>query len=223
MFAQKGFDGVSVRQITTEAGANVGAVHYYFGSKEGLIGEVFRSRAKPMNDVRLSLLDSYEQEADSKPLPIETIVSALIRPAIEYASDPSGEGLNALRLILLARALPRPFISKVIGEEYDIIFQRFVNALMRSLPELTYEEVCWRYDFAIGGMLSATTYFDGSSRIKRVTNGLCDPADTERVIREFTTFLIGGIAAQRAKPAESQSASPPHTNSSRKTRRLPRA
>lgn len=204
MFAQNGFDGVSVRQITAEAKANIGAVNYHFGSKEDLIKEVFHSRAKPMNDMRLSLLDRYEQEAGTKPLSIEMIVSALIRPAVTYASDPSGEGLDTLRLVVLARALPRPFVSKVMSEEYDIIFQRFVNAMMRALPELSYEEVCWRYDFAIGTLLSATNYFDGSSRIKRITNGLCDPADTERVIQELTAYTVGGILGRRADSIQSQ-------------------
>lgn len=206
MFARNGFDGVSVRQITAEANANIGAVNYHFGSKDDLIKEVFHSRAKPMNDMRLSLLDEYEREAGTKPLSIETIVGALIRPAVIYASDSSGEGLDSLRLVILARALPRPFISMVMAEEYDIIFQRFINAMTRALPELSYEEVCWRYDFAIGTLLSATNYFDGTSRIKRITNGLCDPADTERVIRELTAFTVGGIMAKRSEPAPAQPA-----------------
>ena len=43
LFALHGIDGVSLRQIASEAGsANNSAVHYHFGSKEGLIGAIFR-------------------------------------------------------------------------------------------------------------------------------------------------------------------------------------
>jgi AcrR family transcriptional regulator len=45
LFALHGIDGVSLRQISAEAGsANNSAVHYHFGSKEGLIGAIFRHR-----------------------------------------------------------------------------------------------------------------------------------------------------------------------------------
>ena len=45
LFALHGIDGVSLRQIATEAGsANNSAVHYHFGSKKGLIEAIFRHR-----------------------------------------------------------------------------------------------------------------------------------------------------------------------------------
>ncbi|MET0901900.1 MAG: helix-turn-helix domain-containing protein, partial [Acidimicrobiales bacterium] len=45
LFAGRGFDGVSLRQIAAEAGSgNNSAVHYHFGSKPGLIAAIFRYR-----------------------------------------------------------------------------------------------------------------------------------------------------------------------------------
>jgi AcrR family transcriptional regulator len=40
LFGNKGFRGASVREITTSAGANLGAVTYHFGSKADLYAEV---------------------------------------------------------------------------------------------------------------------------------------------------------------------------------------
>ena len=45
LFAARGFAGTSVREITDAAGANLGAVNYYFRSKENLYAEVFARRA----------------------------------------------------------------------------------------------------------------------------------------------------------------------------------
>ena len=36
MFAHRGFDGVSIREIVARAGVTLSAVNYHFGSKEAL-------------------------------------------------------------------------------------------------------------------------------------------------------------------------------------------
>ena len=45
LFALHGFQNVSVRDITAEAGVNLAAVNYHFGSKDGLLFEIFRRRS----------------------------------------------------------------------------------------------------------------------------------------------------------------------------------
>ena len=49
-FARKGFDGASVRDITREAGANLGAITYHFGSKRALYSEVLKENLTPVVD-----------------------------------------------------------------------------------------------------------------------------------------------------------------------------
>ena len=46
LFADKGFDGTSVREIADEAGINVAMISYYFGSKEKLLEALFSYRAE---------------------------------------------------------------------------------------------------------------------------------------------------------------------------------
>lgn len=48
LFGKRGFDGASIRAITREAGANLGAVTYHFGSKEGLYSAVLEEGLRPM-------------------------------------------------------------------------------------------------------------------------------------------------------------------------------
>jgi AcrR family transcriptional regulator len=57
LFADKGFDATSVRDITTEAGCNVASVNYHFGGKDNLYLETFRSMLAVLRDQRLSVLD----------------------------------------------------------------------------------------------------------------------------------------------------------------------
>jgi len=48
LFGQRGFDGASIRAITREAGANLGAVTYHFGSKLELYAAVLEQGLRPM-------------------------------------------------------------------------------------------------------------------------------------------------------------------------------
>jgi AcrR family transcriptional regulator len=50
LFASRGFDGASVREITREAEANLGAVTYHFGSKRALYQEVLAEGLSPLVD-----------------------------------------------------------------------------------------------------------------------------------------------------------------------------
>src|SRR5688572_13920940 len=60
LLAQHGVAGASARDITKEAGANLGAINYHFGSKDNLVMEVFARRMRPMNKERIAQLDALE-------------------------------------------------------------------------------------------------------------------------------------------------------------------
>ena len=57
LFAQKGFDGTAIREITRAANVNVAAIHYHYGSKEQVLRGVTDRIIGPLNDRRFELLD----------------------------------------------------------------------------------------------------------------------------------------------------------------------
>ncbi len=60
LFADKGFDGTSVRDIADEAGVNVAMISYYFGSKEKLLEALFTYRAAGTTQVLEGMLQNKE-------------------------------------------------------------------------------------------------------------------------------------------------------------------
>ena len=56
-FAQRGFDGTALREITRLAGVNLGAVNYHFGSKEALVRRVFARRMNALHADRIRQLE----------------------------------------------------------------------------------------------------------------------------------------------------------------------
>ena len=67
LFMEYGFDGTSMRLITGQAGVNLAAINYHFGSKELLFQEVFRRRLTDLNRRRIAVLDALEAEAGGAP------------------------------------------------------------------------------------------------------------------------------------------------------------
>jgi AcrR family transcriptional regulator len=62
LFATKGFDGTSVRDITRDAGANLGSITYHFGSKRALYKAVLKSGLTPLVE-RVGIAASKEGPA----------------------------------------------------------------------------------------------------------------------------------------------------------------
>src|SRR5437867_5639261 len=87
LFAQKGYAATSMRQIISKAGVNLAAIHYHFGSKEELLDEIVQRKAGPVNAERLALLEAAKEAANGRPLKVEEILEALLRPMVTVASQ----------------------------------------------------------------------------------------------------------------------------------------
>src|SRR5215213_6345048 len=67
LFPAHGFAGTSLRAVTKEAGVNLAAVHYHFGTKEDLLRAVLGRIVIPVNRERLEMLEKVEAAAGSDP------------------------------------------------------------------------------------------------------------------------------------------------------------
>ncbi len=85
LFAEQGFNGVSTRDITEAAGANSAAMHYHFGSKGGVIRELFERRLGPINAERERLME--EALADDPP-DLSRLLRAFIGPTLTIGDSP---------------------------------------------------------------------------------------------------------------------------------------
>ncbi|MFY0680731.1 MAG: TetR/AcrR family transcriptional regulator [Thalassovita sp.] len=63
LFSEKGFEGVSVRQICKDADTSMNMIHHYFGSKEGLFDAILASFTDKVFATPLRVLD---QDVQSK-------------------------------------------------------------------------------------------------------------------------------------------------------------
>ena len=101
LFARHGFYGISVRDITEEAGVDVALVSYHFGGKRELFAAVFQRRAELLNPERLAMLEEVRRTALPGVPTLEDIVNAFTYPLLER----SARGGHTTRLRILVRAV----------------------------------------------------------------------------------------------------------------------
>ena len=194
LFAEHGYNGVSVRMIAAAAGVNWSLLGYYFRGKEGLLSEVYRRHCGDLNSARMRLLQ--EIRANDRQPELEEILNAFIRPALAVARGEDGQ-TAFIRLRAILAAENSALLDRLVAENFDISSTTFVNALRECLPDLSRDDILWRFHFMLG-----TIYYtaSGPHRIREFSNGRCDPADIEENLRQLIPFLTAAFHAPSVKP-----------------------
>lgn len=202
VFAERGFDAATLKQITDAAGANIAAVNYHFRSKDELIRQVMESSFRRFVEARIAALDRYERERGDRPLELDKVVGALVASMVRFSRDADG-GRSLIRLLLQMRALPRPETISFFALRFDPAVERYIAALERAAPRLDREDVFWRYDFALGSIMQILTDADPAvHRLKHLSGGLCDTNDEDAIIAQLVSFITAGFAAPPRGPAQ---------------------
>lgn len=87
LFAEKGYDGTSTRDLTKEAGINIALVSYYFGGKEGLyrhIIEDFAFNVKARMDHLITRFDRDDFNKDSLRETISAMIDQFLELRVQY-------------------------------------------------------------------------------------------------------------------------------------------
>ena len=196
LFMAHGYDGTSMRQITGEAGVNLAAVNYHFGSKETLMQEVFRRRLDWLNEERMRVLNVLEAEASGKPLKPSAILDGFFGTLLRMAEEAEHGGMTFLRLLGRTLTEPSEFIRSFLAHEYAEVMDRYKEALFRALPDVPKAEIVWRFHF----MLGATSYaIAGTDALRLVTDWQVADEDStdrlDRLVPRLMSFLLGGLRA----------------------------
>ena len=190
LFMQHGFEGTSMRHLTSRAGVNLAAVNYHFGSKDALIEAVFRRRLDPMNVDRIAELEKLEA---SNALSADGIIRAFLRPSLRLIEDAKGGSRNFIRLLGRTYTEPNKNLRALIGQMYAPTMERYKAALERALPQMPRDELVWRMHFMFGTLAYTLAATDTVQLIAG-----CKPEDRydARLLEErLTAFLAAGLNA----------------------------
>ncbi len=146
LFGEQGYEATSLRNVIFEAGVNLAAVHYHFGSKEELLDAVVLRGTTPLNEERVALLDRYEREAAPAPAPIENVIRAVLAPTFRMAER------NPQFVKLMGRVHGEGLMPTMVKRHFQPLVERFMDAARRALPDLPPDELFWRVQFMFGAM-----------------------------------------------------------------------
>ncbi len=194
LFAERGFNGVSVRELAAAAQVNIASIGYHFNNKEGLLSEVYRRHCEPMIEERLRGLKAASRVRGKAK--VSAIIEAFIRPALRQVEVEDGATFIRLRAVLSGEN--SELLEKLVAENFDQSSTAFIDELCACLPHLTRTDVCWRFHFLLG-----TIYYTaaGPHRITAFSHGGCDPSDTEAVVHELVPFMTQAFQAPPTKRA----------------------
>jgi AcrR family transcriptional regulator len=191
MFADLGFNGTSVRQIVERAEVNLGALPYYFGTKENLFKQVLLRRAEPLRNERRRLIEALQgREA---PPTLEEVIWALVEPAFRT----SRENDAFRRLLGRASMDPAPEVRRLMREIYTMDFMTVPATLRAQFADLGEEEFFWKLNCFYGVMLFVQA---DTGKIQTIAGDGFDTSQPAVALKYVVPFLAAGLRSKVNDP-----------------------
>ena len=193
IFAEKGYDKASVREITAAANVNLASIHYHFGSKENLLQELLNRKLEWLNQQRLIALKTLESKSKNKPLKPSQILEAFFGTLLDMLDEKNYGGEMFLRLLSRSTLEPNCLISSISSGKNNAVTEKFRDALFKALPNVPKNEIVWRFHFMVG----ATSYAISGSGLNKlfVTAEVSEEQSVSKRLlkKRLMSFLLGGL------------------------------
>jgi AcrR family transcriptional regulator len=181
VFSECGFQGATVREICRRADANVAAVNYHFGSKNGLLAEALHFES-------LRLLQEANARADACP---EVRLRLFIREFMHMLLDENNAS-SQCRIMAHELADPTPGLDKIVREAIAPLHE-FLGKLVREIAGGKMDEAELRR--CVHSILGQCSFYHHSHPVlQRLHPELrYDPEEIEAIAQHITDFSLAGI------------------------------
>lgn len=189
VFADRGFDAATLREVTRAAGANIAAVNYHFRSKDELLRLTLEQCLGPLNAARLEAMKSCEQARQPT---LRMVLRAIVAPLVELSLDERG-GRAAIRLMLQTKALPRDLTNEIFAEQFDELHRLSRHMLQRVAPHLSESQIALRYEYIRGAILHVVADLDPNARRMPGLEDIQNHVSNSELIDDIISFCDAGF------------------------------
>jgi AcrR family transcriptional regulator len=143
LLAQHGQEGVTLREITDRAGANVSAVSYHFGSLKTLCDSAIEHALERYLDAQMAEVDSLDATSS-----IEDLAAAFTRPMLRALAT-GGPDLAVMRTVARVGIDPPESWGRLTGK-FQQSRRDVAKRLSANLPGVDEQELDFRIRCAAG-------------------------------------------------------------------------
>jgi AcrR family transcriptional regulator len=187
LFSRHGLYGVTLRDVTMEAGVHTSLMRYYFDDKLSLFRAVFARRAGLSVERRLRAFDRYEKDVNGKPT-VAGALHVLLDTDFDLYIEGGEGGRNYAAFV--AQIASTPEAAQLFEEHFNPVILRFLGILRKALPNVSERNMFWGIHFLTGAVMHAYAH---SGRIDRLSGGLCKSDDLVSIRELLADFLAPGF------------------------------
>lgn len=199
LFVEVGYEGMSLRQITSAAEVNLAAVNYHFGGKDPLTHAMLARRLDQLNVERIAMLDAFEA-AEGAGLTTEHVLIAMFAPALRMSDSNEAGGRSFLRFLGRAYTDASTVVKDFIATHYIDTLTRFFLAFQRTLPHLPREELGFRLHFAMGALSSILAGSNPNRLLQEFTQG--HAGNQLLILGRLASLMVAALKAPLPGPGE---------------------
>lgn len=189
LFADHGFDAVSIRQIAMEAEVTLGVVGFHSGSKEQLFETILKRRVDVLSKSRMDRLAGLQ---GGGAVTLRDLMSAYIEPYLDMASTDGPQCLAYARLIANVAGDARWYPQ--IRNLFDPPARAYIAEIMAMFPHADRQRVASAFVMAVAAMLSTQASAIRMASLGDPEVGAGEPAAVGDDLREtLITFCAAGI------------------------------
>lgn len=189
LFAERGFHGASVRDITEWAGVRNASINYYFESKENLFLAVLDRRIEPLAALRLDTLAAMPADPTQIEASVRHIVRSFAEPMLDF-SEHGGPGWRNYCVLIAHLAVQKQWGENAIARKYDDHAKLFLKALQTTFPQADPYRIHCAFQF----LLSTTVYaVCNNERLDTLSSGEYRSDDLSKLRGPFFDYTTGGI------------------------------
>ena len=182
----KGESGITLRDITDSANANVAAVAYHFKSKDELIALVFHGAIEEVTKLQVERVEALPKNHS-----LRQLIEVWLHPLLG-ATGPNDRESKLWRIIQRGASEKAPGLASSMASSSNTVEKILLPMLATHLSHLDMDELLFRHNAILGGLAGLAS--------NPIELGMAKGQSQKRSKEFLINWIIGSLKGPASKP-----------------------